>query len=44
VHALTLPPVSDRPHRDAVAHSSMFAHVALSPVPEDVKPAPQVQV
>jgi hypothetical protein len=41
VHAFTLPPVSERPHRDAIAHSSTFTHVTLKPVPEDVNPLPQ---
>jgi hypothetical protein len=41
---LTLPPVSDRPHREVVEHSFTSAQVADSPVPEDVKPVPQVHV
>jgi hypothetical protein len=41
-HVLAEPPLSVRPHCDAVAHSLTFTHVALRPVPESTNPAPQV--
>jgi hypothetical protein len=40
----TLPPVSARPHWEAVAHSLTFTQVAVAPEPESTKPDPQVHV
>jgi peptidase E len=41
VHALTLPPVSVRPHVEAVPHSSVSSHDAVSPLPVALNPEPQ---
>jgi len=42
VQVLAMPLASVRPQRDAVAHSSTFTHVADAPLPEAMKPGPQV--
>lgn len=42
MQVLAEPFASVRPQRDAVAHSSMLTHVELAPLPEAMKPGPQV--
>jgi hypothetical protein len=43
VQVFPMPLASVRPQRDAVAHSSMSTQVADAPLPEAMKPGPQVQ-